>query len=73
MGKASYNVQLRTHKKKIFSVLFYFFSVFAMEKVHISLPKKPPSRKYAKSKYHQSLLHATEPQATTALEHLSYF
>lgn len=61
-----------THKKS-FLCVFFFFAMFAMGKVHISLPKKPPSRKYAKSKYHQSLLHATEPQATTALEHSSYF
>lgn len=62
-----------TRTKNLFSVFFFFFAMFAMGKVHISLPKKPPSRKYAKSKYHQSLLHATEPQATTALEHSSYF
>lgn len=66
MGKASYIARLRTHTH-------IFFFMFAIGKVHISFPKKPPSRKYAKSKYHQSLLHATEPQATTALEHLSYF
>lgn len=65
-----------THNKIFFLYFFlssFFFAMFAMGEVHISLPKKPPSRKYAKSKYHQSLLHATEPQATTALEHSSYF
>lgn len=77
MGIASYIVLLRTHtqKKSFFFSLLKFFFFFAMEKKKCISPfhKKPPSRKYAKSKYHQSLLHATEPQATTALEHLSYF
>lgn len=65
MGIASYNVQLRTRaqKKNPPPPL----SMFAIGKVHICLPKKPPTRKYAKGKYHQSLLHATKPQATTRL------
>lgn len=71
---ASYIVQLRTHKKIYLFFLFSNFLFLQWKKKCISpFHKKPPSRKYAKSKYHQSLLHATEPQATTALEHLSYF
>lgn len=75
MGTASYITPLSTLTKKIFFSVFKFYLFFcAMGKKCISpFNKKPPSRKYAKSKYHQSLLHATEPQATTALEHLSYF
>lgn len=75
MGKDSYNVELRTHtqKKSFLCVLYIFCNVCNGKSAYLPSKKKPPSRKYAKSKYHQSLLHATEPQARAALEHSSYF